>query len=275
MCCSLTKARFSKTIGAAWEILPNLHALGYQNQAQHLGTAGGGNAMILPIPAVPGTLTPKSLLDTRKCKGVLETMELYALWHLMNFSRSSDSLGRGAKRAEPVIFDFDVYQIVLATSAFDIPDVLDQVNPDKRPPLKKSIFNSYGRWYPDWYIAVCCFNNRDLKKAAPLIWTYQPKQLFVPGLDAHDGKSPKLNVKVDTDHSVIVGSYRMEPGSGQPVNYNDVAPEVLPYLPKMVNGGKFETPQDQGDWFFSTLAVAAGKFEPQRQLPPGAKKKSA
>jgi hypothetical protein len=76
MCCSVTpgeSVRFSNTILYAGEVVDRqdqtVHVLGYQNKVGRAGwlsaltnwlPARTGNAMILPFPAVPGSMTPRS-----------------------------------------------------------------------------------------------------------------------------------------------------------------------------------------------------------------------
>src|SRR5271166_24211 len=78
MCCTLANARLSNTILYAAEVCPDgkevVHVLGYQNRVQNLPPAKGpsGNAMILPFPAVAGTMTQNNVLATDKCPKILE-----------------------------------------------------------------------------------------------------------------------------------------------------------------------------------------------------------
>src|SRR4029453_16642360 len=163
MCVSLAPATFSNTIVAAWEISEKLHALGYQNKAQHLALgASGGNAMILPIPAVPRTLTRKNLLDTTSCKNILDDMAEA----LNGRCRSMCVSGVGEEAPSVDIFDFDVYTVVLAQNAEDIPAALSRVPEDKRPALNSAVFNAYATWYPKWPVALCCFRNDDIRRLA-------------------------------------------------------------------------------------------------------------
>src|SRR5262249_37370255 len=103
-CCSLAPARFSQTKGLAAEIMKDghmVHLLGYQNNVQNGGEEGDGpqikilqaygakpnasknkaqpknegNAMFLPIPAAPGSMSQANIVDTSTCPHALEDME--------------------------------------------------------------------------------------------------------------------------------------------------------------------------------------------------------
>jgi hypothetical protein len=237
MCCSVSpnvEVRFSDTILYAAEVfnLENelVHVLGYQNRAQNnVGRFSTwqngvwdevknaftstfettGNAMILPFPAVPRSMSKANILDTENCPNILKniaqavTPEEGPLLFLSN-DRSAQSA--------PVVEIFEaagIYTVVLAQDARAIPDVLDQVAKEKRPRLNPELFEAYAEWYPDWTIALCCFNNNDLQEALPMLWWYEPmnpEQLFLPALDGHTGDMPRLDLQVSVDHTLAVGS---------------------------------------------------------------------
>jgi hypothetical protein len=73
-CCSLAPAHFGDTCGWVGELQKDgelIHAMAYWNSAINLNLAGTrGNAMILPIPAVPGTLTSENMLDGNDFKSI-------------------------------------------------------------------------------------------------------------------------------------------------------------------------------------------------------------
>src|SRR5437868_5342632 len=92
MCCSVSpgvSVRFTDTVLYAAEATgPDgepVHVLGYQNRVQGgvglSSLAAGwlpfgrpGNAMILPFPAAPGTMTRANVLDTQDCRDILQDM---------------------------------------------------------------------------------------------------------------------------------------------------------------------------------------------------------
>src|SRR5687767_6941497 len=93
MCVSLHPAQFSRTKGLAAKARrgrKTIHLLGDQNTVSNAGGSAAsadfgwqregnapatGNAMLLPIPAKPGTMTEKNVLDTSSCPNFLKDME--------------------------------------------------------------------------------------------------------------------------------------------------------------------------------------------------------
>src|SRR5262245_36136200 len=95
MCCSVSPAvevKFSDTILYAAEIVNSynqiVHALGYQNRAQNnvngsaqwwsklknSFTESSGNAMLLPFPCLPRTMSSANVLETKDCPHILKNM---------------------------------------------------------------------------------------------------------------------------------------------------------------------------------------------------------
>lgn len=296
MCCSVSPGvpvRFSDTVLYASEALTDgenvVHVLGYQNKAQNgsgqsslwstvsrlLPLGSSGNAMILPFPAVPGTMTQANILDTNGCREVLQDMANAVAPRAALRSPPTAGLGAlGAARALRIqVFKAaGIYTIVLAQDARDIPAALDRVSRSKRPALNPSLFDAYARWYPDWTVALCCFNNRRAQLAHPMLWWYKPmhpERLFLPALDCHTGDVPRLEEAVFVDHALAVGSHRMRPGAGVPVSYRDaLSPSVTPYVLKNLIGARYEQPMSNGDFVCEVADVREGLFRPRRNRPP-------
>ena len=316
MCCSVTPGvdvKFSDTILYAAEARnPEggyVHVLGYQNVAQNdvlgfdgwsLGRIGklvktlnpfrksptGGNAMILPFPALPGTMTRDNVLDAEKCPALLDDMRK-AVRHPVAAASSVQSASFSLDPVPKIqIFDAaGIYTVVLARDARAIPDALAQVPSEKRPALNKGLFDDYAQWYPDWTIALCCFNNAEAKRALPMLWWYEPmsdEELFLPTLDAHDGNSPDLDANVTVDHTIVVSTYRPgdDHGSGEnavypkrfyPVEFKDaVPPQLEHFVMDHVIGRDYYDQMRNGDMYCVLKAVRNGTFDPFRRLPPGA-----
>jgi hypothetical protein len=287
MCVSLAPANFSKTKGLAAETKRGrkiVHLLGYQNTVgnpvhRHGGRrsggysrpAGVGNAMFLPIPAKPGTMTEENVLDTSACPNILKDMERAILPPpSRGGGRRGGSLGKGLPDSVRV-FDHDIYTVVLASRAEDIPAALALVPEHKRPALNQSIFDAYARWYPGWTFALCCFNTEQEADAKPLLWWYEPLNkdlLFFPALDAHDGNAPDLRANVRVDHAIMVSSHRMVEGAGREVYYSDSVPAKLSaLLPKQVIGRQHDQTMPQGDFVISVKSVREGTLDLRRALP--------
>lgn len=251
MCCSVSpnvEVSFSDTIIYAAEVVNSqaktVHVIGYQNRAQNnihgyyssknptperigfwdkvknilippplknsLETTG--NAMILPFPAVPHTMSKANVLDKKNCPDILKDMadavQPPPITGSFSFSQSM------VMSAAVEVFEAaGIYTVVLAQDARDIPNALSQVPKEKRPKLNPVLFNAYAKWYPEWTFALCCFNNEEAKDALPLLWWYEPsnpEKLFMPALDCHTGNVPTLNTSVLVDHSLAVGSIFVE-----------------------------------------------------------------
>ena len=190
--------------------------------------------MILPFPAMPKTMTQTNVVDTKNCRDILQDMADAVAPQSPTNGWESVSLSRSA--APPpkiqVFHAAGIYTVVLAQDPRDIPSALHQVPRSKRPILNPALFDAYARWYPEWTVALCCFNNRRAQLANPLLWWYQPMhpdRLFLPAVDCHTGDVPNLDAHVAVDHVIAVGSHRMS--GGQRVIYRDTVPKpVAPYL---------------------------------------------
>ncbi len=238
-------------------------------------TASTGNAMILPIPDAVGNI---ELIDTTTCPNFLKDIRSALT------PRSRGGLRRGSFGADSAksvrIIEFDVYTIVIAKSAKDLAKAIksDAISEDRRPALNDEIFKAYAKWYPNWAIAVCCFSNTDAQRAKPLLFSYEPTKqddpdyLFVPSLDAHDGKVPDLNAKVDVDHTIFVSTPDMSEDRAMTVFYSDpeIALGVAELLPRKVTGKVVSGQYRNGDVVFKCSDLEAGVVRGLRALPPGA-----
>lgn len=198
MCCTLGPARLSNTVIYSGHAVRNglsVTTLAYQNRA----TSRGPNAMILPIPT-DTPMGPENIVDTREGRWFLSDLDTSTRQRQRSTLKSAPLLG-SARSAQ--VFDSGSYTVVLATDAASISEALDRVPENKRPRVAPSFFVEYGRLYPGWPIAVCCWSGEI--EAEPLLWWYAPKfpdWLFFPTVDAHDGTAPAAG-DVKTDHVII------------------------------------------------------------------------
>lgn len=281
MCCSLGPARLSRTILYGAEVILEdggglVHVVGYQNKAQSLipsSSGHSGNAMILPFPAVHGSMTKANVIETEDCPNILEDLARAVTPPTRGGAYGSLGLV-GSRAARVEVFNTGIYTVVLATDASLIPEALDQVPDEKRPPFNEAIFDAYADWYPGWSVALCCFNNREAKDSTPMLWWYDPRnteELFLPALDCHTGDVPTLGAKVTLDHTIVVGSHQMAGMAIMPVNYSDVLPlHVRPYLLNRVVGTQLPPMQvPNGDFFVDVSDLRNGKFDMDRRDPLG------
>lgn len=303
MCCSVSPnvpVLFSNTILYASEVKKDsgevVHVLGYQNKVQNdylnesstdswlqdslnkikSFISAQGNAMILPFPCVPKTMSEENVLGTENCPKILQDIAKA----LEPVSASPQILSFGAQSVPTrsvQVFDTGIYTVVLAEDARDIPSALNRVPRQKRPALNPILFEVYARWYPEWTIALCCFDNREAKLAQPLLWWYKPmyeEKLFLPALDCHTGDVPDLNAKVLVDHTVAVSSYKWDGESLEEkrfagVYYRDSIPvHIKPFLPDKVIGDIYQERMPNGDFTCDLNDVRQFQFKPVRNLPP-------
>lgn len=293
MCVSISldvHVRFSDTIlymaemlhpHSTWFKRKTVHVLGYENTVQNdLNNVGhSGNAMLLPLPAVPGTITQKNCISTESFPHILQDYRLAVKELFINKTLKINIRGSNELQAE--IFDSGIYTVVLAQNVMAIPLALEQVPLEKRPILNSKLFEMYSKWYPSWTFALCCFNNKQAARATPLLWWYEPldpTQLFAPGLDCHTGAIPDLNAEVEVNHTIVVGSYWQKKKSSKAiaeVKFQDKIPkEIAPYLLSKVTGGQFRSRYiPNGDFVLDVKSVRNPRedepFRIRRSLPPG------
>jgi len=261
MCCTLAPATLSKTILYTAE-LPDpkggvMHTLGYSNMAVSVGP----NAMLLPIPSKT-PMGPENIIDTRSAPNCLKDMV-----EAITPKTRSDTRSLGSDGLKGIqVFDSGSYTVVLAEDASAIPSALGFVPMAKRPKINQAIFDAYARLYPYSQFALCCWSGH--VSAEPLLWWYTPTDtanLFLPGLDGHDGRPPNLNADVATDHSLIVGTGLRAMSQASPVYYTDRSMDrsVQPYLAARVAGVKTMRTMRNGDWYFPIRNFARLGYEGQ------------
>ncbi len=214
MCLTLEPATLSNTIIYAAEVMHDAglrHVIGYQNSVR--SRSGGPNAMLLPFPA-EGRVGRENLVNGEKFKDILECYET-AVERLRPRSRSrnltkgfSDGALLGAV-ASFEVFESGSYTIALAERADGLIPALAEIPVEKRPALTKPFVDALGELYPDWPIALCCFNG-SMDEPEPLFWWFKPRfpeVLFAPAIDAHDGRPPSLEHQVQRDHTLAFASY--------------------------------------------------------------------
>lgn len=270
MCLTFGRSEMSNTIVYAGEALRGgrlVHVLGYSNKAKSLS---GPNAMILPIPsAVP--LTEKNAIDTTYAKNLLKDCSTAVTRDLKGASDSFGGNSRGMRSMKAIRFDVGSYTVVVGQNASDVHNVLQTVDISKRPKINEAILSAYARLYPEWPIAVCCFN-ADVAPE-PLLWWYEPKdpsRLFAPGLDGHDGDVPNLKSLVRREHVVVFGS-TFHP-KGHMVHYqDDLSDEIATLFPMKVIGAPIRHNTRNGDWYVPVdHSGMHADYEFPTELPPGA-----
>lgn len=243
MCVTLTSAHLSNTLiyAAAVEHQGSLaHVLAYQNQA----ASDSPNAMILPIPTNE-ELGESNIIDTQKARWFLKDMAAPAVMYRGGTKGGRDLVLGSSSYVK--VFDSGSYTVVIASDATAIPEALERVAENRRPIINNpGFFEEYGKLYPGWPIAVCCWSGKI--EAEPLLMWYRPKfpeEVFFPTVDAHDGSAPR-NQEVKRDHTLILGTSR---GSYNPRFRSPLPSEIAPFITDRVLTSKPNGYMKNGDYW--------------------------
>jgi hypothetical protein len=277
MCVSAAPAHFSGTTLYVGRVdhpaFGHIEVVGYQNTAVNLFK--GPNAMLLHLPAV--IMSPANFLDTTANRAFLDDMVRAAVAPTI-VPCAGPMAGEPPFRVE--VFEHDIYTVILATDPRGIPAALDAVPPNRRPRLHRKLLDFYARAYPGYPVALCCFDNADARRAAPLLLWYPPRDpnwLVAPAIDCHTGRPPNPKGWVRIDHTLIIG-FPPQPtwhGSGPRgfrVHYRQPAGALAAFLPDYVTAPRFTHEQlPNGDFAVPTAEVQAGRIDRvYRRLATGA-----
>lgn len=209
MCCTLEAATLSNTrIYSAEVRRPDtgemVHVIGYQNKVE---APRGPNAMLLPFPAA-GKVGPENLINGESFKDVLAAYERAV--QRLNRPRSLGQMKSAAPASAAAsyqVFESGSYTIALADKPSLLGKALREVPEARRPNMPFRFVAELSQLYPDWPIALCCFEGGDIAPE-PLFWWFEPRYpnvLFAPAIDAHDGNPPNPGALVSRDHTIVFG----------------------------------------------------------------------
>jgi hypothetical protein len=230
MCVSTAPARLSRTIvyaGVAQRAGKRVHVMGYQNQAENLDA--GPNCMILHIPSA-APMTPENMVDTSACPWVLSRLARAA----RGPAPAAAGYAPRSRSAAPVVHVFQkgIYTVVLANHWELAHQALTRVPAHQRPAVSAELLAFYGKHFPGWHLALCCFENHEAVTSDPLLWWFEPlfpDRLMAPGIDAHTGQPPSLRSHVQRDHELVFGMSQGSPqGSLMPVHPHQFGVPPLP-----------------------------------------------
>ena len=245
MCVSLKQAILTQTIAMAYathhpKSKQPIVVLGYQMNAEN--QSAGGNAMLLHVPASVD-IGPENMLDTSQTPRVLEDIAK-AVRPVRNRFMGGDDMLRSAsfgRKASVQVFDHGDFTIVMSQDIRAAHEALARVREDRRPEIPTETVDFYANTLHDQRFMFWCWSGKASRKAPPIMFWYEPSQtntLFVPGIDAHDGKAPDLGAYVELDHTFAAGHFSLDFNSGASfVEYSDGIPaELRPFLPRYVKG---------------------------------------
>jgi len=238
-----------------------------------------GNAMLIALPAMPGTVHGDNLIPV----GGYPSLFLdYAKAIVPPQPRMRGGLlggSSGLPKGVEVVSDFDggVYDVVIADSAAKIVDAISAVAPAKRPTVNAALYAQLDKLYPQWTFLLFCFSEATAAKAGSALVHYTPMDaysdlLYLPGLDGHNGSIETGDVALD--HTILLDSYKTRPdaAASKRVTFSDAGVQAaMPFLPVDVIGKKIAagTMVRQGDFLFNLEEVRAGSFRALRAFPPG------
>ena len=269
MCCTLEPAELSDTIIYAAEVTHDAHGLchviGYQNTVTRRNP--GPNAMLLPFPA-EGRVGRDNLVNGADFPDILKAYDR-AVERLKPRTKSvvrgfaGDMLLGAVASADYEIFESGSYTIALAQDASGLASALKEIPESKRPNLPAKFIVSLGKLYPDWPMALCCFD-LNIDDAEPLFWWYKPRfpeVLFAPAIDAHNGEPPDLETDVWRDHTLAFGSYAAK------LEDRDLLADIVHQVPKEhrwlfdahVSGTQIHGNTGNGDFVISVDTVRRPK----------------
>jgi len=252
----MAPAEFNGAIAFGGEVTSDLHLLGYQNSSRSFV---GANCMLLHVPT--RVLTEQSLVPTWGTPNFMKDMGK-TVGSLTSLSRGGGTMGMQF-RSTPIVVQYGNYEIVLASSASDIPDALERVSAAKRPMINRDLLSWYDRNFDGYSFILACFNNADEKPNHPILVRYQPTDsthLFVPGLESHDGRPPIIGSREHPrDFKVVFGSRLATPNASlNSVRYTDELGALATLLPQQVVGFRDEGEGANADYKVSVDHVRQG-----------------
>lgn len=259
-------------VGLSEAMVHNLgyrHTFFYQNNVANL--SNGANCMLLHVPA--RSLTQTDFIGTEDhmkiCENMVDTLQPPVLSRSM--VETKDVTLGFSHNVE--VFDHGVYTMVVAKNATDIIPSLNRVRVDRRPSMvQPELMEFYQRYFPDWFFVLCCFNNREVKTAPPIMFTYEPlfsNRFVAPGIDSHTGDSPDLSTKVDVDHWVIMGSHEAKHPALARVYYDKwerMDTMMKTALPKYIMGKRIRGKQKNADFLMSPQQLTTGSLQIERGI---------
>jgi hypothetical protein len=274
MCITLGPARLTQTRLIAFvNEKKGTHVLGYQNTVENLSDQGNGMLF-----AVPGEMKEEYFYDTTEYSKFMEEIVEQTKPRSRGFSYGS---AIGSAKGSVTQFELGAYTVLFSHSMESLMERVSLLPEEKRPSFNPSLVNFFESHYHGWGFVICCFSGRNALNAQPILFEYipdYPEHLYLPGMDAHNGKAPDLKAYVHTDHELIIG-YMQEGESN--IHFSKAVPEIL-------RGRNYKTfsrdgNELNGDWFVPVETVTPfyrsvpkilretyhPDSNPQREIKPG------
>ena len=245
MCITALKANLVNTYIGVWDInhptFGYRHVLAYQNTPKNL--AATPNCMLLHIPTKQ-PLRPSDLLDTSKDPFFLEQMAQSALPPNLSAVRGVEST------APNFVLEMGIYHIALLNQVDynSWLEVQSSIPARKQPIIQEGFLEFYAKHFPSFALMICCFDNRDAKKASPIMVHYTPQfpnVFHFPTIDSH-GAIPRLDTEQAFHQIIVTGSQQLKK-KGNGFKYFDlgrVSKVLRPFIPTI--GAALDLNQTKG-----------------------------
>lgn len=201
MCITVNHAHLSNTKILSLPLENGNHFIAYSNKVKN--ESGKPNAMILPIP---GETNPSLFHNTEKYKDFMD--EIIENSKLVEDYLGIRSRGFSSKGIDLSFDHFVLGQYIIGLSKdFDgVREFLNQLSDEKRPEISEELKSFFEEKYAGWSFAICVFDSDKTIDAQPIAFEYKPfgpSLVYFPTMDGHDGKAPRIDSVVKTDHTFI------------------------------------------------------------------------
>ena len=173
------------------------------------------------------------------------------------------------------VFEHDIYTVVLAERATDIPRALERVPERKRPAVSGELLAFYADCFPRHRVPWLSLTTPRPWQAKPLMLGYRPldeERLVLPAVDCHTGAVPDLVLSVPTGIYTVIFATDAPSTGGEPVLYSQVGQmrhELRAFLPGHVLGEHFTETLSNGDFAIAHDDLMRGDLGRIERIAPG------
>lgn len=246
-----------------------VHVVGYGNKV--VQRSKGPNCMLIHIPSAE-PMTKDNFLPPENTKMALDRFHSRLFPPRMTATYHSLLIGSTLRGSGVQYFELGEYDVLLAKSPTDIPSRLGEVPEAKRPEVSESLLSWYEEHFPDWHVALFCFDSKEVNEPGVWYWYHPMEEVIrLPALDSHDGSPPRLNIMVDVQHELYTSWPGMVGGVDVTHPFIYTSPKTATFLPKRITGLKIIDRMTNGDFGIIPHAAGDGIYlnkEAVYRLPP-------
>lgn len=235
MCITTLDASLSNTYVGVWDIdHPDWgyrHVLAYENTPKNLSDAP--NCMLLHIPS-SSSLLPDHIINTENDPTFLSQMAKSLIPEESGYARTVDFSPKRNFVVEMGIYHLALLNIVNEEA---LQEALESIPKEKRPIISPDFMQFYAQTFPGFPLLLCCFNNKEAKKASPIMVHFAPlfpDTFLFPTLESH-GQVPEVGSQQIFHQTIVTGSQQlMSPGNGfESFDLSGISESLLPFLPRI------------------------------------------